>query len=83
MLLFMAVALILVTLAVAWLAFRQRPGDSGQSDAIDPLAKTGMGIAIAGAATIPTLGPIMLLMTLIGIVLMAVAKRRSRHDRRL
>jgi len=83
MLLFMAVALILVALAVAWLAFRQRPGGSGQRDAIDPLAKTGMGIAIAGAATIPTLGPIMLLMTMIGIVLMAVAKRRSPHDRRL
>ena len=51
--------------------------------ATDPLATAGTGIAVAGAATIPTLGPIMVLMTLIGIVLMVIANRRSPHDRRL
>jgi ABC-type Co2+ transport system permease subunit len=83
MLLLVAVGLILVALAVAWFAFRQRPRGPGQRDATDPLATAGMGIAVAGAATIPTLGPIMVLMTLIGIVLMVIANRRSPHDRRL
>jgi hypothetical protein len=79
----LAVGIILVALAIAWIAFRRHQPGRGQHVADDPLARTGMGIAIAGAATIPTLGPIMLVMTLVGIVLMVVANYRSPHDRRL
>jgi hypothetical protein len=79
----LAVGLILVALAIAWIVVRRIQPDRGQRDAVDPLARTGMGIAIAGAATIPTLGPIMLVMTLIGIVLMAVSRHRSPRDHHL
>ena len=79
----LAVGMILAALAIALIAFRRHQPLRGRRVADDPLARTGMGIAIAGAATIPTLGPIMLVMTMVGIVLMAVANHRSPHDRRL
>jgi hypothetical protein len=77
MLWLVAVGAVLVTLAIAWLVFGRRQSDRQGRDSIDPLARVGMAFAIAGAVTIPTLGPVMLVMTSIGIVLMVVANHRS------
>lgn len=71
----MAVAVILVVVAAAWFAFGRRTSGPGNRAVDDPLAKVGLGIALAGAVTIPTLGSIMLLVTLVGVGIIVVAQR--------
>lgn len=71
---------VLVALVVAVLAMRGR--DDVEIAEVDPLFTTGIVFAGAGVALATTIGPVMYVMMVAGLVVMAVGARRSQQHRR-
>ncbi len=73
------VAGVALVLAARRKAYRLASPDDRQIDDVDPMFATGIALAGGGVALAITLGPLMYLMFVVGMILMAVGAYRTRN----
>lgn len=75
------VLLVLGAVTLVALVWARLRSDDQPAEA-DPIFVTGIALTAAGAATIPTLGPMMIGVLAVGLALMGIGISRSRHHPR-